>query len=202
VALWLKPSSHHQEEEYTWLSGWKRVQQGMAKFSRAACSGVAASRANDVVIADCGVAQCLFVHRRAQRIFSREDAGQIQGNVQADQSTSFAAMTQKVQAYMRIVGKIRRSSTRPLLSAVVVADGWRSNTASMFNQSETRQRTASAAVVINRLRRQLAVVPGATLFCRPHKHRMGGRAGNANINTPCNPTIWNCYALGRASAPG
>jgi len=44
-------------------------------------------------------------------------------------------------------------------------------------------------------------VPGATLFFAPRPQnkdiRMGGRAGNADINTPCNPTIWNCYAPGK-----
>jgi multidrug efflux pump len=181
-ALWLKPSSHHQEEEYRWLSWLERVQQGMAKFYARSLQWALRHRALTMSLLLIAVLLNVYLYIVVPKgFFPEQDAGQIQGNVQADQSTSFAAMTQKVQAYMRIVGQ--DPAIEHATASIGGGGGGRgggSNTASMFINLKPAGERPPAAAVINRLRRQLAVVPGATLFLQASQDiRMGGRAGNA-----------------------
>ena len=51
------------------------------------------------------------------------------------------------------------------------------------------ERKVSAEVVIDRLRKKAAVVPGATLYLQARQDvRVGGRSSNSQFNTRCSPT--------------
>ena len=108
--------------------------------------------------------------------FPQQDTGRVQGNIQADQATSFQAMKPKLQAFIDIVGR------DPAVSSVIgFTGGSQRNTGNMFiSLKPLQERGISADGVINRLRPKLAVVPGATLFLQASQDiRVGGRAANA-----------------------
>jgi multidrug efflux pump len=106
----------------------------------------------------------------------QQDTGRVGGFVQADQDISFQAMDQKLHQFLSIVTK------DPAVDAVVgFTGGGTLNSARMFmSLKPLNERKISADMVVNRLRRKLAVVPGATLFMQPAQDiRVGGRSSNA-----------------------
>ncbi len=108
--------------------------------------------------------------------FPQQDTGRIQGSIQADQATSFQAMRPKLAAFMEIVGR------DPAVASVTgFTGGAQRNTGQMFIALKPlEERKVSADDVINRLRGQLAVVPGATLFLQAAQDiRAGGRQANS-----------------------
>ncbi len=110
--------------------------------------------------------------------FPQQDTGAIGGNIQASQDISFAAMSAKQQRYSQIV------AADPAVASVITfagGTGGTSNTGRMFiTLKPLSERTASAQQVIGRLRKKLAVVPGATLYLQANQDiRVGGRSSNA-----------------------
>jgi multidrug efflux pump len=108
--------------------------------------------------------------------FPQQDTGRIVGNIQADQSVSFQLMRQKLQQFVEIISK------DPAVDAVVgFTGGGQTNGGNMFmSLKPLRERRISADQVIARLSRELAQVPGATLFLQAVQDiRVGGRAANA-----------------------
>ena len=108
--------------------------------------------------------------------FPQQDTGRLQGNIQADQATSFQAMRPKLQAFIDIVRK------DPAVDSVTgFTGGSQRNTGFMFiSLKPLAERGISADGIINRLRPKLAVVPGATLFLQASQDiRVGGRQANA-----------------------
>jgi multidrug efflux pump len=136
---------------------------------------------------------CLSVYLYAivpKGFFPQQDTGRIGGSVQAAQDISFQAMRSKMERYVSIV------LTDPAVSSVVgfAGGGSATNQGRFFVMLKpleqrgqcTKQhfwepcRYATADDVINRLRGQLAVVPGATLFLQSYQDlTIGGRYGNA-----------------------
>ncbi|HTO64966.1 MAG TPA: efflux RND transporter permease subunit [Bradyrhizobium sp.] len=108
--------------------------------------------------------------------FPQQDTGRIIGIIQADQSISFQLMQQKLTQFVSIIKKDPAVET-----AVGFTGGGQTNSGFMFvSLTPMRERKASADAVIARLRRQMAVVPGATLFLQAVQDiRVGGRASNA-----------------------
>ncbi|MFB9981778.1 efflux RND transporter permease subunit [Mesorhizobium kowhaii] len=106
--------------------------------------------------------------------FPQQDTGRLVGSIQADQATSFQLMSQKLSQFAGIVSK------DPAVDAAVgFTGGGQTNSGSMF-VSLKAERKVSADQVIARLRRELAVVPGATLFLQAVQDiRVGGRQSNA-----------------------
>src|SRR6266481_1096336 len=93
--------------------------------------------------------------------FPQQDTGRIQGSVQAAQDISFAAMKEKMTQFVTLIVK------DPAVETVVGFAGGNTsaNQGRMFiTLKPLSERKVSADQVIGRLRRQLAVVPGATLF--------------------------------------
>ena len=96
------------------------------------------------------------------------------GSIQAAQDISFGALRQKLSEYAAIVQK------DPAVDQVMVFSGGRGlqNSGSMFitlKPLEARKNT-TADQVIGRLRRQLAVIPGATLYIQAAQDlQIGGR---------------------------
>ncbi len=109
--------------------------------------------------------------------FPQQDVGRIIGTVQAAQDISFGAMSQKMRAFVDIVQK------NPEVDTVVGFAGGSTalNQGRMFIMLKPlKQRKHSADQVIGILRKQLAVVPGATLYLQAAQDlTIGGRASQA-----------------------
>jgi multidrug efflux pump len=108
--------------------------------------------------------------------FPRQDTGQINGGIRADQSISFQAMQQKLRQLVEIIRK------DPAVDTVVgFTGGSRAGGGFMFvNLKPADERDVAGQAVIDRLRPQLAKVTGVQLFLNPVQDlRMGGRSSNS-----------------------
>jgi multidrug efflux pump len=119
--------------------------------------------------------------------FPQQDTGRIIGIIQADQSISFQLMQQKLAQFVSIIKK------DPAVDTVVgFTGGGPINSGFMFmSLVPHNERNISADGVIARLRREMAVVPGATLYLQGVQDiRAGGRASNAQYQyTLQGPTL-------------
>ena len=108
--------------------------------------------------------------------FPQQDTGRLIGSIQADQSISFQLMQQKLEQFVTIIKKDPAVET-----AVGFTGGQQTNSGFVFvSLYPLGERGISADGVIARLRREMAVVPGATLFLQSVQDiRVGGRASNA-----------------------
>ncbi len=114
--------------------------------------------------------------------FPQQDTGRLTGSLQADQSTSFQAMEQKLNQMVAIV------CADPAVQNVVGFTGQGSggaggqgNTGSVFISLKDVGQRGTIDAVMNRLRRSLSQVPGARLFLQPVQDiRVGGRQSNAS----------------------
>ncbi|PTY02493.1 multidrug transporter subunit MdtC [Opitutaceae bacterium EW11] len=121
-----------------------------------------------------------FLYATIQKgFFPQQDTGMLFGGIQADQSTSFQTMREKVQQFSDIVRQ------DPAVAAVNTSAGASGRggaaSGSMFVALKPlSERKVSADAVVNRLRAKTAHVSGAQLFLFPGQDiRIGGRAGNA-----------------------
>jgi multidrug efflux pump len=108
--------------------------------------------------------------------FPQQDTGRVVGAIQADQSISFQLMQQKLAQFVSIIKK------DPAVETVVgFTGGGQTNSGFVFaSLYPLGERKISADGVIARLRHEMSVVPGATLFLQAVQDiRVGGRAGNA-----------------------
>jgi len=108
--------------------------------------------------------------------FPQQDTGRLTGNIQADQSISFQLMRQKLVQFISIVQK------DPAVDSVVgFTGGGQVNSGFVFvSLKPLSERKISADQVVARLRRELAPIPGATLFLQAVQDiRVGGRQSNA-----------------------
>src|SRR5271169_761862 len=108
--------------------------------------------------------------------FPQQDTGRLVGSIQADQSISFQLMQKKLTQFVTII------KNDPAVETVVgFTGGGQTNSGFMFvSLKPLGERQISADGVIARLRREMAVVPGATLFLQAVQDiRVGGRASNA-----------------------
>jgi multidrug efflux pump len=113
--------------------------------------------------------------------FPEQDTGRMMGQIQADQSISFQAMQGKLTELSRIVQQ------DPAVQSVVGFTGsgggggaGQTNTGSVFVALKPLAQRDGVEAVMARLRRKLAVVPGARLFLVPIQDiRVGGRQSSA-----------------------
>jgi multidrug efflux pump len=109
--------------------------------------------------------------------FPQQDTGRISGGIQGAQDTSFQAMRLRMARFVDIV------KADPAVANVVAftGGGGATNTGRVFIALKPLdERKISADQVINRLRPQLAQVPGASLFLQSVQDlRIGGRQTNA-----------------------
>ncbi|HZP65213.1 MAG TPA: multidrug efflux RND transporter permease subunit [Rudaea sp.] len=108
--------------------------------------------------------------------FPSEDTGRLVGGVQADQSISFQAMSQKMTEFMRII------KSDPAVDTVAgFTGGGQRNGGFMFvSLKPLAQRRLSTDGVINRLRPKLSEVAGASLYLQAAQDiRVGGRQSAA-----------------------
>jgi multidrug efflux pump len=119
--------------------------------------------------------------------FPQQDTGRIIGSIQADQSISFQLMQQKLAQFVSIIKRDAAVET-----VVGFTGGGQTNSGFLFiSLVPLGERNISADAVIARLRREMAVVPGATLFLQSVQDiRAGGRASNAQYQyTLQGPTL-------------
>ena len=113
--------------------------------------------------------------------FPTQDTGRLIGNLQADQSISFQAMSQK---FTQMISIIQRD---PAVLNVVGSTGAgggggasQTNTGSVFVALKPKGQRGSLDAVMTRLRRELSRVPGGRLILVPAQDiRVGGRQTNA-----------------------
>ena len=109
--------------------------------------------------------------------FPQQDTGLLSGAIQASQDVSFDAMRVKQRQFASIV------TADPAVQSNIAFVGGNNaiNSGRMYIMLKPlAQRRLSADLVIQRLRKQLAVVPGATLYLQANQDiRVGGRQSNA-----------------------
>ncbi|HKG60603.1 MAG TPA: multidrug efflux RND transporter permease subunit, partial [Pyrinomonadaceae bacterium] len=111
--------------------------------------------------------------------FPQQDTGRITGGIQGAQDSSFNAMKQRMTRFVKII------QSDPAVASVMAftgsGGGTTTNTGRVFiSLKPLEERQVSADQIINRLRHQLATVPGASLFLQSAQDlRVGGRSGNA-----------------------
>ena len=99
--------------------------------------------------------------------FPVQDTGQIQGVSEADQSVSFAEMTELQE---RLAREILKDPAVDSLSSFIGVDGTNTTLNSgriQINLKPMEQRDGSASDIIRRLQPQLAKVDGITLYMQP-----------------------------------
>jgi multidrug efflux pump len=111
--------------------------------------------------------------------FPQQDTGRLAGGIQGAQDSSFTAMRQRMTSFVDIVKADR--AVDAVIAFTGSGGGTTTNTGRMFvSLKPLEERKVSADQVINRLRRQLATVEGASLFLQATQDlRVGGRQGNA-----------------------
>jgi len=109
--------------------------------------------------------------------FPQQDTGLISGAIQASQDVSFDAMRIKQRQFAAIV----TADPGVQSNIAFVGGGNAINQGRMYIMLKPlAQRKISADLVIQRLRKQLAVVPGATLYLQANQDiRVGGRQSNS-----------------------
>jgi multidrug efflux pump len=111
--------------------------------------------------------------------FPQQDTGRIIAQIQADQDISFQAMVVKLKNFVNIV------TNDPAVSHVVGfiggAGGSTTNSGSVFiSLKSLGERNLSVNKIIDRLRKELSGVTGATLYMQAAQDLLvGGRVGNA-----------------------
>jgi len=111
--------------------------------------------------------------------FPQQDTGRLNGQIQADQDTSFQTMDKTLLTMVNII------DTDPAVDTVQAfsggGGGTTTNTARMFiSLKPLDERKIGADQIIQRLRPKLAKVPGATLYLQAVQDvRVGGRNSNA-----------------------
>jgi multidrug efflux pump len=131
-----------------------------------------------ITIAMVGISGYLYV-AIPKGFFPQQDTGRIQGAVQADQDTSFQALTKHLAEYVDIIRQ------DPAVDHIVAFTGGRNgsgtNTARMFvTLKPYSQRKLNADQVITRIRKNVAQVAGASLYLQATQDlQIGGRMANA-----------------------
>jgi multidrug efflux pump len=113
--------------------------------------------------------------------FPQQDTGRLSGAVQADQSTSFQAMKDRI---LQVVNTVMDDPAVEGLNANTGAGGWGGggvNAGSMFiTLKPLEERKLNSDQVIARLRPKLAKIPGVSLFLQSVQDlRIGGRSSGA-----------------------
>jgi multidrug efflux pump len=113
--------------------------------------------------------------------FPQQDTGRLSGSIQADQSTSFQAMRERV---LQVVNTVMEDPAVEGLNANTGAGGWGgggTNAGSTWiTLKPLVERKVNSDQVIARLRPKLAKIPGVSLFLQSVQDlRIGGRSSGA-----------------------
>jgi multidrug efflux pump len=109
--------------------------------------------------------------------FPQQDTGRLAGAVQADQDTSFQAMKDRLSELVAAIDK------DPAVTNVIAFTGGNgaTNTANMYiSLKPLSERKISADLIIGRIRKEVAHIPGVNLYMQSVQDlRIGGRMSNA-----------------------
>jgi multidrug efflux pump len=122
----------------------------------------------------------VLVERVPKGFFPQQDTGRLNGAITADQDTSFNAMDKILQRYVDIID--RDPGVDTVNGFTGGGRGGATNSARMFISLKPlpERKGSTADDVVNRLRPQLARVPGATCYLQSSQDlRVGGRMSNA-----------------------
>src|SRR5260370_22593243 len=110
-------------------------------------------------------------------VFAQQDTGRLMGAVQADQDTSFQAMHDRLA---QLVEAIHKDAAVDNVIAFTGGNG-ATNTANMFIALKPlSERKINADLVIGRIRKEVAHIPGVNLYLQAVQDlRIGGRGSNA-----------------------
>jgi multidrug efflux pump len=133
-----------------------------------------------VLIGTIGLNVYLF-YRTPKGFFPQQDGGRLQGQIQADQDTSFQAMQTLLLRISKIVEQDPAVQIVNGFTGGTGGGGVTTNTARMFiTLKPLEERKTTSDYIIARLRPQLARVPGATLYLQASQDlRVGGRSSSA-----------------------
>jgi multidrug efflux pump len=133
-----------------------------------------------VLLGTIGLNVYLF-YRTPKGFFPQQDGGRLQGQIQADQDTSFQAMQGVLARISKIVQQDPAVSIVNAFTGGTGGGGVTTNTARLFvTLKPLEERKTTSDYIIARLRPQLAVVPGATLYLQASQDlRIGGRSSSA-----------------------
>lgn len=111
--------------------------------------------------------------------FPQQDNGRFFGGVQADQNTSYQAMTKILDQAMAIVGE--DPAVELITGSIGSSGGGSTNSARLYaSLKPLHERKLSADKVIARIRQQSSRIEGATLLMKPAEDlRVGGRPSSA-----------------------
>lgn len=111
--------------------------------------------------------------------FPQQDTGRISAQIQADQDISFQAMVVKLKNFVDIVTK--DPAVAHVVGFIGGAGGSTTNSGSVFiSLKSLNERNLSVNKVIDRLRKELSGVTGATLYMQATQDLLvGGRVGSA-----------------------
>jgi multidrug efflux pump len=133
-----------------------------------------------VTLAMVGISVYLYV-AIPKGFFPQQDTGRLMGAVQADQDTSFQAISQHLRQFVNII------KADPAVDHVIAFTGGRNsrgtNTARMFIALKpVSQRKLTADQIIARIRRKTTHVAGASLYLQAVQDlNVGGRMANAQF---------------------
>ncbi len=133
-----------------------------------------------ITLAMVGISVYLYV-AIPKGFFPQQDTGRLMGAVQADQDTSFQAITDHLRQFVNII------NADPAVDHVIAFTGGRNssgtNTARMFiSLKPLSERKISADQVIARIRKHTTHVPGASLYLQAVQDlNVGGRMANAQF---------------------
>jgi multidrug efflux pump len=179
----------HSGEQHGWLySASERFFDAMLNFYRRTLTVALLHPRSIMVVLAAVLGLNFYLYNIIPKgFFPQQDTGRITGSIQADQSISFQLMQQKLAQFVTIIKQ------DPAVETVVgFTGGSQTNSGFVFaSLYPLGQRGVSADGVIARLRRKMAVVPGATLFLQAVQDiRVGGRASNAQYQyTLQGPTL-------------
>jgi multidrug efflux pump len=177
-AWWLKSDARHQaprRSRFARAGAWM-WQKTLNTYARSLDWALASTGLVMLILVFVvGMNVYLFVHT-PKGFFPRQDTGQINGGLSADQSISTQLMGSKLR---QVVDIIRADAA--VDTVVGFTGGGRAGGGFLYvNLKPYGQRTEGANAVINRLRPQLNKVTGLRIFLNPVQDlRMGGRSANA-----------------------
>ncbi|KJC55739.1 nodulation protein [Bradyrhizobium sp. LTSPM299] len=173
-AVLLKPETGEGHGRLYWAS--ERLFEAMLSFYRRTLTAALEHPASVMLILAAVFGLNFYLYSVIPKgFFPQQDTGRLTGSIQADQSISFQLMQQKLTQFVTIV-----KNDPAVETAVGFTGGGQTNSGFMFVSLKPLGERVSADQVIARLRRSLAVVPGATLFLQAVQDiRVGGRSSNA-----------------------
>src|SRR5580765_1779906 len=183
-AKFLRPESEKKHGRIYRAS--ERIFDGTLKLYRGSLGWVLRHQALTLAVTIATACLSIYLYIIAPKgFFPQQDTGRLGGSIQAEQDISFPALRDKMQQYVKIV------LTDPAVNNAVGFAGGQgsSNTGRMFvvlkppsERATKAERNVTADQIINRLRGNLAVVPGATLFLTATQDlNIGGRFANAQF---------------------